>query len=783
MQVFFCISSASIQQCVDLLQVFEFNSACSVSPRVKGLSFQGLMLQFRRITESGQGVYMQDYQKDKLAKLIVDLVKDKIYQPMKAKEMAMLLGIPKPERRDFQEVLDRLVSTGKIGISQKGRYGRTENFTHAGTFIANQRGFGFVSLEGHEDDIFIPADFTGDALDGDRVRIIITRNSDSSHRSEGHVTQILEHANKEIIGIYRKQKNFGFVEPDNQRILKDIFIPQSKDMRAVNGHKVVVKVVNYGDAKHKPEGVITEILGHVNDPGVDILSIVRAYGLPEEFPKEIMKAAESVPDTVPKEALAQRSAHDFRDLITVTIDGEDAKDLDDAISLTYDAASKIYTLYVHIADVSHYVTEHSLIDQEALNRGTSVYLTDRVIPMLPRVLCNGICSLNEDEDRLTLSCIMKIDENGKIIDHEICESVIHSNKRMTYNGVHSVLTGAELTNGEDLETYLPYRDMLFRMYELSKLLRNRRHERGGIDFDFPETRIILDEKGKVTEILPYIRNEAHMLIEDFMLAANETVAEDFFWQQMPFVYRVHERPDPEKFEALGRAIENFGHFIRIRDEESIRPKEVQKLLESIEGKPEEPIVKTMTLRSMKQARYSTECSGHFGLAAKYYCHFTSPIRRYPDLQIHRIIKEDLRGELKGKRLSHYHNLLPGVAERSSTLERRADEAERETDKLKECEWMQHHLDEEFDGIVSGLTNYGIYVQLSNTVEGMVSLRLMDYDYFVFYEDKYELVGERTGRVYRLGDKVRVRAIRADKLTRTIDFQLIRDEEDCYGELW
>ncbi len=722
---------------------------------------------------------MEDYQKEKLSKLIVDLVKDKIYQPMKAKEMAALMGIPKAERAALQEVLDKLVATGKIGISQKGKYGRTENFTHVGTFTANQRGFGFVSLEGHEDeeDIFIPEDYIGQALDGDKVRIIITKNGDGIHRSEGHITQILEHANKEIVGIYRKNKSVGFVEPDNQRILKDIFIPQGKDMRAVNGHKVVVKILNYGDAHHKPEGIIKEILGHVNDPGVDILSIVRAYGLPETFPKDIMKAAESVPDSVPEEIIAQRSSHDFRNLTTVTIDGEDAKDLDDAISLNFDEKTGVYRLYVHIADVTQYVTEHSLIDQEALNRGTSVYLTDRVIPMLPRVLCNGICSLNENEDRLALTCIMDFDKNGKMLDHEICESVIRSNKRMTYNGVHSILTGAELTNGEDLSSYLPYKEMIERMYELSKILRKKRHERGGIDFDFPETKILLDEKGKVTEILPYIRNEAHMLIEDFMLAANETVAEDFFWQQIPFVYRVHEKPDPEKFTALSLAVSNFGHFIRMRDEESIRPKEVQKLLESIEGTPEEPIIKTMTLRSMKQARYSTECSGHFGLAAKYYCHFTSPIRRYPDLQIHRIIKEDLRGELKSRRLEHYRNLLPGVADRSSTLERRADEAERETDKLKECEWMMHHIDEEFDGVVSGITNYGLYVELPNTVEGMVSLRLMDSDYFVFHEDKYELVGERTGRIYRLGDRVHVRALRADKLTRTIDFQLVPDSED------
>ena len=724
---------------------------------------------------------MQDYQKDKLAKLIIELVNDKIYVPMKAKELCMLMGIPKAERSDFQEVLDRLVSSGKIGVSQKGKYGKRESFTQVGTFTANSRGFGFVTLEGHEDeeDIFIPADYVGQALDGDKVRIIQTRKGDGQHRSEGHITQILEHANKEIVGYYHKNKNVGFVEPDNQRILKDIFIPQGKDMRAVNGHKVVVQILNYGDAHHKPEGRIKEILGHANDPGVDILSIVRAYGLPEAFPKDIMHAAESVPESVPEEIIARRADHDFRNLTTVTIDGEDAKDLDDAVSLEYDEEKKQYRLYVHIADVTEYVKEHSLIDQEALNRGTSVYLTDRVIPMLPRVLCNGICSLNEGVDRLTLSCVMDIDHNGTVVNHEICESVIRSDKRMSYNGVHAVLCDTELTNGEDKDSYLPFKPMLEKMYELSQILRKRRYDRGGIDFDFPESKILLDEKGHVTDIVPYIRNESHMLIEDFMLAANETVAEDFFWQQVPFVYRVHEKPDPEKFMTLSNMVANFGHFLRIRDEDSIHPKEIQKLLDHIVGTPEEPILKTMTLRSMKQARYSTENSGHFGLAAKYYCHFTSPIRRYPDLQIHRIIKEDLRGELKAKRIAHYKDLLPAVADRSSTLERRADEAERETDKLKMCEYMQQHLGEEFDGVISGITNYGVYVELPNTVEGMVSIRLMDNDYYVFHEDKYELVGERTGKVYRLGDKVHIAVMNTDKLTRTIDFRFVKPMEEAW----
>ena len=715
---------------------------------------------------------MQQEQKEKLKKLVLELINDKIYVPMKTKEMASLIGIPKAERSTLQEILDTLVSEGQIGVSVKGRYGKKESFTTVGIFHANLRGFGFVTIEGRDQDVFIPAENTARALDGDKVRILITKEA-SGQSAEGRVTQILEHANKELVGIYRKNKNFGFVEPDNQKILTDIFIPQGKDMRAVNGHKVMVRIVNYGDAHHKPEGIITEILGHITDPGVDILSIIRAYGLPETFPKDIMEAAASIPETVPEEAIARRSAHDFRNLTTVTIDGEDAKDLDDAISLEKDPETGFYRLYVHIADVSEYVKEHTLLDQEALNRGTSVYLVDRVIPMLPRALSNGICSLNEGEDRLTLSCIMDIDPQGTIVGHEICESVIRSDKRMSYSGVHAVLNDTELNNGEDKASYLPFRDLIFRMRELAELLRKKRYARGGIDFDFPESKIELDERGHVVKIYPYSRNESNMLIEDFMLAANETVAEDYFWQQLPFLYRVHEKPDPEKLRQLELMVENFGHVIHHKGDE-VHPKEIQKLLDSIVGTPEEAVIQTMTLRSMKQARYSTENSGHFGLAAKYYTHFTSPIRRYPDLQIHRIIKENLRGGLRPRRIEHYRELLPGVADRSSTLERRADEAERETNKLKKCEYIQHHIGEEFTGVISGITNYGMYVELPDTVEGMVALRLMDSDFYTFHPDKYELVGERTGKVYRLGDTVRISVMNADRLTRTIDFMLVPD---------
>lgn len=718
---------------------------------------------------------MLDYQKEKLEKIIIDIVKEKIFQPMKAKELACLLDIPKAERADLQEVLDKLVAEGKIGVSVKGKYGKRESFTHVGVFSANPRGFGFVAIEGRERDVFIPADETGAALDGDRVRIIIVREG-SGQSAEGQVVQVLEHANKELVGVYRKNKNFGFLVPDNQRILKDIFIPQGKDLHAVSGQKVVCRITDYGDAHKNPEGVVTEILGHVNDPGVDILSIVRAYGLPEAFPEEVQRTAQQVPESVTEEAMQKRAAHDFRALTTITIDGEDAKDLDDAISLCWDEARSAYTLYVHIADVTEYVREGGALDKEALNRGTSVYLVDRVIPMLPHALSNGICSLNEGVDRLALSCVMQINEQGAIVGHEICESVIRVDKRMSYTGVHALLAGEALENGESIESYEPYRALLTKMHALSQKLRKRRYDRGGIDFDFPESKILLDEKGRPTAIKPYERNESNMMIEDFMLAANETVAEDYFWQELPFVYRVHENPDPEKMKQLGIFVSNFGHFIRQKGGE-VHPKEIQKLLSAIAGTPEEAVIARLALRSMKQAKYTTSCEGHFGLAAGYYTHFTSPIRRYPDLQIHRIIKENLHGALGKRRLEHYTEILPAVAQRSSVLERRADEAEREVEKLKKCEYIRRYIGEAFDGVISGVTAYGIYVELANTVEGMVNVRNMDGDYYIFNEERYELCGELTGRCYKLGQKVRVRVLQADRMTRTIDFMLEPEREE------
>ena len=710
--------------------------------------------------DSQEGIVTEELLKQR-KEMLVQLVHDKTYVPMKLKELAMLLSVPKEQRDELKEVLDILIAEGKIGISKKGKYGKAEEFALAGTFSGHAKGFGFVTIEGREQDVFIPADKTKGAMDGDKVQIVIEGEA-RGKRAEGAVLRILEHANKTVIGFYQKNKNFGFVLPDNQKLGQDIFIPQGKDMGAVTGHKVIVRITDFGDDRKKPEGVITEILGHVNDPGVDILSIIKAYGLPEGFPDDVMVQVAGIPDEVEEEEKKNRL--DLRHLQTVTIDGEDAKDLDDAISISKENDDH-YTLGVHIADVSHYVTENSPLDKEALKRGTSVYLVDRVIPMLPHKLSNGICSLNAGTDRLALSCLMEIDGKGNVIGHRIAETLIQVDRRMTYTAVNAIVTDRDPDVMKEYRDFVPMFDL---MKELADILRERRKKRGSIDFDFPESKIILDEKGRPVDIKPYERNAATKIIEDFMLMANETIAEDYFWQELPFLYRTHDYPDPEKMKRLGTFINNFGYTIRTQNGE-VHPKELQKLLDKIEGTPEEALISRLTLRSMKQAKYTTVCTGHFGLAANYYTHFTSPIRRYPDLQIHRIIKENLRRGLSDRRFAHYDSILPEVAVQCSSMERRADEAERETDKLKKCEYMSKRIGKEYDGVISGVTNWGLYVELPNTVEGLIRVNDLTGDYFVFDEEHMELVGEMTRKSYKLGQKIRVQVADTDKLTRTIDF--------------
>ena len=734
--------------------------------------------------------------------ILTELMDDKAYVPMKAKELAILLNIPKSQREDLMEVLDALVVEGRIGVSKKGKYGKAETFSVNGIFSGHPKGFGFVTVEGMEQDVFIPEDKTGAALHGDRVQIVVEPDSRMSgsrsgmgsggRRAEGAVIRVLEHANEEVVGYYQKNKNFGFVIPDNQKLAKDIFIPQGCDMGAVTGHKVVVKITDFGSEKHKPEGRVTEIIGHVNDPGTDILSIVRAYGLPEAFPQEVMEEIEDIPDhvTVPGQPVEMGSLYgisnlvspdgwggelsgrlDLRGLQTVTIDGEDAKDLDDAVTICRDGQGH-YILGVHIADVSHYVKEGSPLDREARKRSTSVYLVDRVIPMLPHKLSNGICSLNAGTDRLALSCIMEVDAQGTVLDHRIAGTVIHVDRRMTYTAVNAVVTDRDEAVMAEYEEFVPMFDC---MKELADILRENRRKRGAIDFDFPESKIVLNEQGKPLEIKPYERNAATRIIEDFLLLAHETVAEDYYWQSIPFLFRSHDNPDPEKMKQLGTFINNFGYFIKMQHGE-IHPKELQKLLDKIEGTPEEALLSRLTLRSMKQAKYTTLCSGHFGLATRYYTHFTSPIRRYPDLQIHRIIKETLKGGLSDKRAAHYEKILPEVAVQTSALERRADEAERETDKLKKCEYMSRFIGQDFDGAISGVTNWGLYVELPNTVEGLVRMSNLDDDYYIFDEQHYELIGEMTKKTYKLGQPVRVTVSSTDRLLRTVDFILAKDWE-------
>ena len=698
---------------------------------------------------------------EKRKKVIYDFICDDLYVPMKIREIAAVLQIPREQRDELKAVLDALVEEGKIAVSKRGKYSRGQAERLRGVFQANARGFGFVSCENGGDDVFISEENLCGAFHGDEVEFIIT-SAPSGRRREGKIVKILSHGVTRVVGLYEKNRDFGFVRPDNQRYLKDIYIPAGKEMNAMTGHKVVVELTSYGGEHMKPEGRVVEIIGHVNDPGTDILSIVMDMGIKTEFPEKVLNQAVRVGKPVSEADCAARL--DLRGWQMVTIDGEDAKDLDDAVSLAKEGEN--YRLGVHIADVANYVQERSALDKEAFERGTSVYLADRVIPMLPHVLSNGICSLNAGEERLALSCIMTISPSGEMLDHEIAETVICVDKRMSYNGVAKILESEEEALREN-EEVVP---MILQMKELSDILRERRGRRGSIDFDFPETKVILDEEGKPVEIKPYERNAATKIIEDFMLMANETVAEEYFWRDVPFLYRTHDTPDEEKIRQLSAFINNFGYHIHVRNE--VRPKEIQKLLGKVDATPEEALFSRLALRSMKQARYSTENTGHFGLAAKYYTHFTSPIRRYPDLQIHRIIKDNLRGRLGEARISHYAEILPETAAQCSMKERTAEEAEREVVKLKKAEYMRGRIGEECDGVISGVTRWGLYVELANTVEGLVHVADMRDDHYEFVEQDYELVGVHTGRTYKLGQSVRVRVTDADKVQRTVNFEIV-----------
>lgn len=701
---------------------------------------------------------------------LLSFMREEAYRPMDIQELVAVFDISSDEYKAFKKTLKVMELEGSIVRTKKDKFAVPERMgLIKGKLQAHKKGFGFLipEVEG-EKDVFIPSSFMNGAMNGDKVLVQITREDLNGKKREGEVAEILERANTRIIGVYEDSRNFGFVVPEDVRLNQDIFISKKDKNGAKHGDVVIVKVTNWPDKRRSPEGIVTEVLGTKGEKGLDILTIIKKHGLPEEFPEKVLKYAEGVSEEIEEKEIKRRK--DIRDLRMVTIDGEDAKDLDDAVSIER-LDNGLFRLGVHIADVSHYVREKNPLDKEALKRATSVYLIDRVIPMLPKKLSNGICSLNPQVDRLTLSCFMVIDGKGKVVSHEINETVIRTDERMTYTDVTKILEG---NDDELLKRYDYLVDDFKAMEELCLILREKRRKRGAIDFDFEESKIILNELGKPIDIKPYERAIANRVIEEFMLVCNETIAEYMFWKNLPFVYRVHEEPDEEKLQKFRDFIHNLGYSIRVGQE--IHPRALQEVIEKVKGKTEETVVSTLLLRSMMQAKYSPECAGHFGLAAKYYCHFTSPIRRYPDLQIHRIIKEHLNGKLDESRQEKLATIVEIAARQSSEMERLAEDAEREVDDLKKAEYMMDRIGEEFDGIISSVTSFGIFVELPNTVEGLVHITDLDDDYYIYDEAHLMLIGERTKKIYRLGDAVKIKCSRVDIDNREIFFELVGVEE-------
>jgi ribonuclease R len=689
-------------------------------------------------------------------------------KPLSVEEIEEMLEVNSAaEFKALLKLLNKLEEKGDIVRTRTNRYGLPERMNLIkGRIQGHGRGFAFLIPDQPEDpDVYIAEKDLNGAMNRDHVLVRIN-HSRSGPGLEGEVVRILSRGLTEVVGTYQDQGTYGFVIPDDKHIAHDFFIPKEKSKGAAEGHKVVVKITKYPEERRSPEGEIIEILGHKNDPGVDILSIVRKYQLPESFPEEVLQEAERIPDQIDPEELKRR--RDLRGETIVTIDGEDAKDLDDAVSLKRTPEGN-YVLGVHIADVSYYVKEGSALDQEAFKRGTSVYLVDRVIPMLPHRLSNGICSLNPQVDRLTLSCLMEINPDGDVIRHEFFPSVIRSTERMTYTQVRQIVEREDESVVERYQTLVPFFDL---MKELALILRAKRMRRGAIDFDFKEAKVKVDEQGKPFDVILMERSIAENIIEEFMLAANETVAEHFYWMNVPFIYRIHEDPKPEKLQAFLEFITNFGYVIR-GTANRIHPRSLQHLLEQIKDTPEENVISTVMLRSMQQARYAPECVSHFGLATQYYTHFTSPIRRYPDLVVHRLVRTYLfEKKMDQSVLNRWADKLPLIAEQSSQRERLAVDAERETDDLKKAEFMRDKIGEEFEGVISGVTSFGMFVKLPNTVEGLVHVSYLTDDYYHFHDKQYALIGERSGRIFRIGDHVKVRVIGVNLDERTVDFELI-----------
>lgn len=695
---------------------------------------------------------------------IIELLGD-LERPIIDQDIAEMLEIEKSEIHILRDTLDELTADGYLIKTKKGKYGPPERFNFIrGRIQITQKGFGFLIPDNRElADVFIPAMATLGAMNGDEVFVYLTNGDEGTRKKEGRVERIVKRNNEIVVGNFETTENFAFVIPDDPRIKKDIYISRNNFKGAANDQKVLVQITRWPDGRRNPEGKVIEILGDKDDIGVDILSIIKQHKLRENFPKKVLKEARSIDQNVDQDEVVKRT--DLRDELIVTIDGVDAKDLDDAISLKK-LDNGNFVLGVHIADVSHYVREGSELDEEAIHRGTSVYLLDRVLPMLPEELSNGVCSLNPDVERLALSIDMEIDQSGKIHNHNIYESTIKSSYRLNYTEVSDYLE-----NNESSEKLDQIKDMILNMKELSEILMKKRDERGAVDFDFAESYIILDESGKAVDIKKRERRVANKIIEEFMLVTNEVIAEHYFWLEMPFLYRVHEVPSPDKINEFNKLVHNFGHKLK-GNTESIHPKAVQELIREVRDTKEEHIINKLMLRSLKQAKYSEVEEGHFGLAAEYYSHFTSPIRRYPDLQIHRIIKEDLNQKIDAKKRNHYEGILPEIAKRSSETEREAEKAERDVDDLKKAEFMQDKVGEEFDGMISSITSFGFFVELENTVEGLIRMIDLSDDFYRFDAEKLQLIGERKGKVYKIGDEIRVKLEKVSLDSRTIDFDLV-----------
>ncbi|MEW9094366.1 MAG: ribonuclease R [Clostridiaceae bacterium] len=706
---------------------------------------------------------------------IIDFMKEQAYKPMNASELGKAFNIKGDEFTEFVKVLNFMEKDGMIIKTRTEHYGVPERMgLVVGKLQGHQKGFGFLIPEIERPDVFIPISNMNGAMHGDRVVVKILREENEGKKCEGEVIRILDRSNKTVIGIFEDSKNFGFVIPEEKRIYQDVFISKGDTKGAKSGQIVIAEIVKWPDGRRNPEGKVIEILGNKGDKGLDILTIMKKYKLPEEFPTKVESYADKIPEEILEEEYEKRL--DLRNLRIVTIDGEDAKDLDDAISIER-LPNGNYYLGVHIADVSHYVKEKNPLDKEALKRGTSVYLIDRVVPMLPKKLSNGICSLNPKVDRLTLSCFMQIDNSGKVVDYEVAESVIKTSERMTYTDVTKILRDKD----EELIKKYDYLVEDFKlMEELCGILHNKRITRGAIDFDFEECKIILNEMGKPIDIKPYERAIANRMIEEFMLVCNETIAEHMFWSNIPFVYRIHEEPDLEKLDHFNEFVHNLGYVVKIGKE--IHPKALQQIVEKARGKKEETVVNTLLLRSLQQAKYSPECVGHFGLAARYYCHFTSPIRRYPDLIIHRIIKEFINGKITEKRMQRLVTEVDYASTQSSQMERLAEEAEREVDDLKKAEYMSEKIGEEYNGIISSVTSFGLFIELPNTIEGLVHISTLLDDYYIYDEKHISLIGERSKKIYRLGDEVKVRVDKVDLNSHEIYFKLLgSNEEHSEGE--